>query len=95
MAHRPTSLPITAGRVHFIRQVKPDGTIAVFNETWKVSKRLAGQYVWVTLITHRRRLEIWYQRAAQQEWCLRKTYKYEITETVARLKSEFAHPRLT
>jgi putative transposase len=94
MAHLPSPLPITAGRVHFLRQVKPDGTISVFNETWKVSKRLAGQYVWVTIITHRRRLEIWCQRSAQQEWRLRKTYAYHITETVARLKPEFAHPRL-
>lgn len=95
VAQIPTSLPITAGRVHFIRQVKPDGMIAVFNETWKVSQRLAGQYVWVTIITHRRRLEIWSQRSAQQEWGLRKTYAYNIAETVARLKPEFARPRRT
>jgi len=94
IAHLPMPLPITAGRVHFIRQVKPDGTIAVFNETWKVSKRLAGQYVWATIITHRRRLEIWVQRSAQQDWCLRKTYRYDIAETVTRLKPEFAYPRL-
>ena len=93
IAHLPDSLPITAGRIHFVRKVKPDGTIAVFNETWKVSKRLAGKYVWATLITHCRRLEIWYQRSAQHEWCLRKTYAYDIPATVARLKPEFAHSK--
>jgi len=93
IAHVPNPLPITAGRIHFIRKVKPDGTISLLNETWKVSKRLAGKYVWATLITHRRRLEIWYQRSAHQEWCLRKTYVYAISETVARLKPEFVHPR--
>lgn len=93
MAHLPNPLPITAGRIHFIRQVKPDGTISLLNETWKVSKRLAGKYVWATLITHRRRLEIWYQRSAQYDWCLRKTYQYDISETVARLKPECAHPK--
>jgi hypothetical protein len=93
MAHLPEALPITAGRIHFIRKVKPDGTIAVLNETWKVSKRLAGKYVWATVITHCHRLEIWYQRSAQHEWCLRKTYAYDIPETVARLKPEFAHPK--
>lgn len=94
MAQSPHSLPITAGHVHFIRKVKPDGTISVFNENWKVSKQLAGKYVWATIITHRRRLDIWVQRSAQREWCLRKTYRYAIAETVARLKPEFAHPRL-
>ena len=93
IAHLPNPLPITAGRIHFIRKVKPDGTISVFNETWKVSKRLAGKYVWATIITHCRRLEIWYQRSAQHEWRLRKTYAYDIQETVAHLKPEFAHPK--
>jgi len=93
-AHLPNPLPLTAGRIHFIRQVKPDGTISVLNETWKVSKRLAGKYVWATIVTHCRRLEIWYERSAQHEWCLRKTYAYAIPETVARLKPEFACLRM-
>lgn len=86
----PDPLPITAGRVHFIRQVAPDGTIAILNETWKVSRRLAGKYIWATITTHCRRLDIWYQRSAQQGWQLLKTYDYDIPETVARLKPEFA-----
>jgi putative transposase len=95
LRHLPYPLPITAGRLHFIRKVKPDGTIAVLNETWKVSKRLAGKYIWITLVTHCRRLEIWYQRSAQQDWRLFKIYAYEISETVAHLKPEFAHPQTT
>jgi len=91
VAHLPDPLPITAGRIHFVRQVKSDGTIAVLNETWKVSKRLIGKYVWATLITHCRRLEIWYQPSAQHNWRLLKNCAYDIPETVARLKPEFAH----
>lgn len=91
IADLPNPLPITAGRIHFIRQVKPNGTISLLNETWNVSQPLAGKYVWATIITHRRRLEIWYQRSAQHNWCLRKTYAYDIPETVARLKPEFVH----
>jgi hypothetical protein len=87
----PDPLPITAGRIHFIRKVKPDSTIAVLNETWKVSKRLAGKYIWATLLTLGQRLEIWYQHSAQHDWRLLKTRAYDIPETVARLKPEFAH----
>ena len=93
IAHLPDPLPLTAGRIHFIRKVKPDGTLAILNETWKVSKRLAGKYVWVTVITHCRRLDIWYQRSAQHDWRLLKTCAYDIPETVARLKPEFAHSK--
>lgn len=91
LADWPQPLPITAGRIHFIRKVKPDGTITILNETWKVSKRLAGQYVWSTLITHCHRLEIWYQRSVKHDWRLCQTYVYDIPEPVARLKPEFAH----
>jgi len=90
MVRLPDALPITAGHIHFIRKVKPNGSVSVFNETWQASKRLAGKYVWVTLFTHCRRLEIWYQRSAQHDWHLIKTFAYDIPETVARLKSDFA-----
>src|SRR5690606_33069276 len=89
----PDPLPITAGRIHFIRQVQPDGTITLLNETWKVSRRLAGKYVWATITTHCRRLEIWYQRSAQHPWRLFKDWVYDLSETVARLRPEFAHHR--
>ena len=84
-------LPITAGRIHFIRQVQSDGSISVLNESWKVSKRLAGKYVWATIITHCRRLEIWIQHSAQHPWRLLKNCVYDISETVARLKPGFTH----
>jgi transposase InsO family protein len=89
--HLPNPLPITAGRLHFIRKVKPDGTITLLNETWKVSKRLVGNYIWATLIAHCRRLEIWYQPSAQHAWRLLKICAYEISETVVHRKPEFAH----
>jgi putative transposase len=86
----PEALPVTAGRIHFIRQVAPDGPLTLLNETWPVSRRLAGKYVWATVTTHRRQLELWYQRSAQSPWQLRKTVVYDIPETVAHLKPEFA-----
>jgi putative transposase len=93
LAHLPDPLPLTAGRIHFLRKVKTDGTISILNETWKVSKRLVGQYIWVTLTTHCRRLDIWYQRSVQHEWRLLKTCAYDIPETVARLRPEFAQSK--
>jgi putative transposase len=87
----PSLLPITAGRVHFIRQVAPDGTLALLNETWRVSRQLAGKYVWATVTTHARRLDIWHQRSAQHDWRLLKSFAYDLPETVARLRPEFAN----
>lgn len=85
----PDRLPITAGRVHFIRRVAADGTVSLLNETWRVGKRLAGQYIWATVTTHRRQLELYHQRAADAAWRLLKSVHYDLSEPVARLKPEF------
>jgi putative transposase len=89
IASMPEPLPITAGRVHFIRRVAPDGTISFLGETWKIRKNLAHRYVWATIITHRQRLEIYYQRSDQSPKRLIRTFDYQITEPVRRLRPEF------
>ncbi len=88
----PGTLPITAGRIHFIRRVQADGTITLLSETWRVGRRFAGHYVWATITTHRHRLDIWYQRSAQADWRLIKTVAYALPESIKRLKPEFVQP---
>jgi hypothetical protein len=85
----PARLPITAGRVHFVRRVAADGTISFLGETWKVSQRLAQEYIWATVTTHCRRLELFHQRSARAKWRRIKTYEYALPETVCRLRPEF------
>jgi hypothetical protein len=85
----PSPLPITAGRVHFIRQVSSEGTISILNETWRVGKRLTGKYVWATITTSTRRLTIYYRRSAKVAWRIIKQRNYAIDGPVARLKSKF------
>jgi putative transposase len=85
----PKTLPITAGRIHFIRRVQPNGTIAFLSETWTIGRQLVGRYVWATVTTHRRTLELWYQTSGQQDWRLLKTVAYDLSETVAHLRPEF------
>src|SRR5215813_1360842 len=78
----PDTLPITAGRVHFIRHVPADGAIRILNELWHVPKALAGHYVWATVATHRRTLEIWFRRSPQHQWKLLTHAYYHLTEPV-------------
>jgi putative transposase len=85
----PVALPLTAGRIHFLRRVGEDGMIRVLNEPWKVDKRLAGQYVWATVVTHKRRLEIYHWRRAGEGARLLKVLRYEIHEPVALLNPRF------
>jgi hypothetical protein len=45
----PAKLPLTAGRVHFMRQVSQHRTIPVLNVNWDVPQAEPGQGVWATL----------------------------------------------
>ena len=47
--HLPTSRPLTAGRVHFIRKVEDQGHIRVLNVDWAVPTASPGDGVWGTL----------------------------------------------
>lgn len=89
----PEQLPITAGRVHFIRLVKADGTISLLNESWRVGKRLAGQYVWATVSTHGRTLSLYHRRAIDKPVRLVREYAYPLPEPVLSLLPQFQHGR--
>lgn len=85
-------LPITAGRIHFIRQVEPDGTLRLLNETWPIGKRLAGQYVWATITTQRHSLHIYHRRSATRPVRLVRQYAYALSEPVVPLRPQFRRP---
>jgi hypothetical protein len=85
----PAQLPITAGRLHFVRRVTAAGTIKFLGETWMVGRRLAHEYIWATVITHSQRLELFHRRSARAKWRRIKTYDYALPETVCHLRPEF------
>jgi putative transposase len=51
-------LPITVGKVTFIRLVSAQGTVCILEQSFKVGKRLKFQYVKVTIYTKYRRLKV-------------------------------------
>jgi transposase len=42
-------LPLTEGKAHFIRLVRPQGSVSVLNMDWDVPSTRSGQGVWATL----------------------------------------------
>jgi putative transposase len=89
----PQHLPLTAGRLHFIRRVSATGEISFLGERWKVGKRLAHQYVWATVSTHAQRLEIYHRCSARGAARLVKTYGYAIAAGVRRVQPEYRRRR--
>lgn len=89
----PVPVPLTAGRLHFIRRVSATGEISFLGETWKVGKRLAHQYVWATVSTRAQRLTLYHRCSERGAARLVKTYEYAITERVRRVQPEYRRRR--
>ena len=83
------SLPITEGKVHFIRQVKGDGTISVLNEDFDVVESLAYEYVWATIDTKQEQLRVYYQERNAEEAVLIKIFGYKIGENSKIFEEKF------
>ena len=75
-------LPLTKGRIHFIRKVSLTGEIEILKEHWKVSRQLSNRYVWATVNTGAKSLEIYYKANERAEVKLIKEYDYEVGEKV-------------
>ena len=88
----PVELPLTAGRVHFLRLVTAQGQITLLNESWAVGTRLAGQYVWATISTTRRRLKIYHRQSDTARVRLVKEFRYALHEQVVPLSVQFQRP---
>ena len=76
-------LPVTDGKVHFIRQVDDDGgRINVLNEALKVGEEFISEYVWATICTGNRKMEVYYRAKDQDVAVLIKEFGYELNEEV-------------
>jgi transposase len=92
----PKRLPLTEGRVHFMRRVTSDRLISLLNLDWEVPTAHPDQGVWATLefTTQRAQLRI-YDAApdAEKRVCLAE-YPFPIHEPVYPLREEFQRPIL-
>ena len=82
-------LPLTEGRLHFLRKVGPSGAIEVLNEVWQLGSRWSGEYVRATINTQEQTLSFWHKASAESDWRLIKTRRFRLEETVHTLRPEF------
>jgi len=89
----PARLPITQGRIHFIRKVDLMGNIRMLNETWLVGRQWVGQYVWVVVDTAQQMLTIWHKPDSQASWKRIKRRQFRLNEVVHPQLPEFRRNR--
>jgi transposase InsO family protein len=66
MPHEP--LPVAVGRITFFRQVTAHGNVHLLGQTFRVGKRLKGEYVKVLLDTQRAHLTVYRQGRIFKRW---------------------------
>ena len=83
-----SKLPLTNGKVHFIRRVDNDGQINVLNETFGVGKEFISEYVWATICLGKQRLEIYYRAQDQDVAVLINEFEYDVNEDIKPLECD-------
>ncbi len=61
-------LPVAAGRVTFIRQVTIHGNLHLLSQTYRVGRRLKGQYLKIVLDTQRAQLTVYVKGHIFKRW---------------------------
>jgi len=84
-------LPLCRGRVHAIRCVSVEGNVKFLQETFRVGKRYAHKYMWLTLNTAKQTLTVCYQAEADADWQTLKVFLYPLDEPVVPVLKPFAH----
>ena len=53
-------LPLTDGKIHFIRKVDIEGEISILNEAFEVGKEFIDEYVWATICLKKQKIGVYY-----------------------------------
>jgi hypothetical protein len=92
--HLPAQLPLTAGKIHFIRRVDEQCSIRLLNVDWEVSRAQPNQGVWATLEFTPKRVTLAVFDAApgfNHRRCLA-LHPFPLKEPVLPLQDAFRHP---
>lgn len=92
--HRQKRLPITTGKVHFIRFVSSAGTFSILNEHWQLDKKpWAGKTIRATVDTQEQQLLVYHQPKDGKTCKLIAQFEYQLSEEVMPLADEFRRER--
>jgi hypothetical protein len=92
--HQQKRLPITAGKLHFIRFVSSTGTFSLLNEHWQVDKEhWAGKTVRAEIDTATEKLTVYHQEHLSPTCQQVAVFDYALSEPARPLASEFNRPR--
>jgi hypothetical protein len=81
-------LPLTKGKIHFIRMLDNDRKISVINEAFNVGKEFISEYVWATICLKKQTWEVFYRAKDQDTAVLIEKFEYKLSEEVNVLRPD-------
>jgi hypothetical protein len=75
-------LPLTAGRIHFMRKVDTAGRIELLNEPWTIGRKWSGEYVRATISTAEQSITFWHKPDENSAWRLLRKRQFRLKEPV-------------
>ena len=92
--HQQKRLPVTAGKVHFIRFVSSAGAFSILNERWQLDKeQWSGKTIRATVATQGQRLLVYHQPKESKACKLVAQFDYPLGEETSPLADEFRRER--
>jgi transposase InsO family protein len=87
----PTKLPLTAGKVHFMRRVNQERKVQILNVEWDVPQAYPDQAVWATLHIrpHKAKLRFYDAAPDAKRRRLLASHPFPINDLVVPLKPQF------
>ena len=81
-------LPLTEGKIHFIRKVGADGKVTILNEQFKIGGEFIGEYVWTTICLTNQRMTVYYRAQDEDVARVIKEEEYNVKEEVKPIKED-------
>ena len=75
-------LPLTEGKIHFIRKVGNDERITILNEQFKIGGEFIGEYIWATICLTTQKIQVYYRAQDEDVARVIKEAEYEVKEDV-------------
>ena len=81
-------LPLTEGKIHFIRKVGTDGKVAILNEQFEIGGEFIGEYVWTTICLTNQRMTVYYRAQDEDVARVIREAEYNVKEEVKLIKAD-------
>jgi len=81
-------LPLTEGKIHFIRKVDANGNLGILNEQFKIGGEFIGEFVWTTICLKEQKRRVYYRAQDEDVAKVIQEAEYKVKEEVKPIRKD-------